>query len=161
MSFCQLQHTFSDLFTPVNRSEKVKHSDLFVDFKLMNDSQNTLNYDLSRFSYGMLEPWLKQLSASLVGETVGASAYERTLMAAGCWTTHVYDTSSCMGLRQRVNEPTHIKGNMLDLIFIDNDDARVSVLKQADITNDLPVSIKIPDDITIHEGPKRRLWMYH
>jgi len=66
-----------------------------------------------------------------------------------------------MGLRQRVNEPAHIKGNMLDLIFTDNGDARVSVLKKTDIADHLPVSIKIPDDITIHEGPKRRLWMYH
>ncbi|ELT89760.1 hypothetical protein CAPTEDRAFT_199045 [Capitella teleta] len=52
----------------------------------------------------------------------------------------VYDMSSHMGLRQiRVNEPTHIKGNILDLIFTDNDDVKVSVLKQADIADHLPV----------------------
>ncbi|ELU17775.1 hypothetical protein CAPTEDRAFT_212536 [Capitella teleta] len=73
----------------------------------------------------------------------------------------VFDMSSRMGLRQPVNEPTHIKGNMLYLIFTDNDDARVSVLKKADVADHLPVSIKIPDDITIHTGPIKRLWMYH
>ena len=72
----------------------------------------------------------------------------------------VYDMSNRLGLKQRVKEPTHSKGNTLDLIFTDNDDAEIEVLKKADIADHLPVVIQIPDDITINEGPMRTFWSY-
>lgn len=72
----------------------------------------------------------------------------------------VYKMSSRMGLKRRINKPIHIKGNELDLILTDKEDAKVQVLTQVDIADHLPVCIQIPDDILIDDGPKIEIWNY-
>ncbi|ELU04985.1 hypothetical protein CAPTEDRAFT_212623 [Capitella teleta] len=127
-----------------------------------------LSTTCSHLIAGIYRPSGSTLVENYINETLPELSRNATYLSIttlGDFNEHalhrVFDMNSRMGLRQRVNEPTHIKGNMLDLIFTDNDDARVSVLKQADFADHLPVSIEIPDDITIHEGPKRRLRMCH
>ena len=73
---------------------------------------------------------------------------------------NVYDMARTLGMKQLIKGQTHNKGNTLDLVFTNNEDAKAEIVHNADVADHFPITLIIPDDLVIRQTDRQTEYFY-